>query len=223
MDEAIAWTYNNAWTQQDFKSCTWEDQPTLVTAKGGLECNSLIFNLWELKRRNAVLETGLWMYLETKTEKQQCEVNGNNEPGRRTKMQQKLNDRIQWQCEVNGNNEPGRRTEEKQNLSNRIQWQSEVGNGANLQYLQKGIVTENNEITVVKDLTYDLYAAVAAAKRGFSCVLDYTEKEKGIVTEINEIEEMKLAANEEIDKTEDEINGFEKQKHRFEKRKHEFE
>ena len=190
MDEAIAWTYNNAWTQQDFKSCTWEDQPTLVTAKGRPECNSLIFNVWELKRRNAVLETGLWMYLETKTEKQQCEVNGNNEPGRRTeekqnlsnriqwqsevngnnepgrrtKMQQKLNDRIQWQCEVNGNNEPGRRTEEKQNLSNRIQWQSEVGNGANLQYLQKGIVTENNEINVVKDLTYDLYAAVAAAK-----------------------------------------------------------
>jgi chromosome segregation ATPase len=124
---------------------------------------------------------------------------------------------------VNGNNEPGRRTEEKQNLSNRIQWQSEVGNGANLQYLEKGIVTENNEITVVKDLTYDLYAAVAAAKRGFSCVLDYTEKEKGIVTEINEIEEMKLAANEEIDKTEDEINEIKKQKHEPEKQKHEFE
>ena len=48
-----------------------------------------------------------------------------------------------------------------------------VGNGANLTYLEKGNVTLNNEVTVVKDLQYDLYAAVAAAKRGISCVLDY--------------------------------------------------
>jgi hypothetical protein len=51
-----------------------------------------------------------------------------------------------------------------------------VGNGANLKYLQKGLITKNNEVTVVKDLKYDLYAAVAAAKRGISCVLDYTHK-----------------------------------------------
>jgi hypothetical protein len=121
MDKAIAWTYNNAWTQQDFKSCTWEDQPTLVAAKGGPECNSLISNVWELKWRNAELETGLWMYLETKTEKQQCEVNGNNEPGRRTEEKQNLSNRIQWQSEVNGKNEPGRRTKMKQKLNDRIQ------------------------------------------------------------------------------------------------------
>ena len=39
--------------------------------------------------------------------------------------------------------------------------------------MEKGIVTPNNEVTVVKDLKYDLYAAVAAAKRGVSCVLDF--------------------------------------------------
>jgi hypothetical protein len=31
----------------------------------------------------------------------------------------------------------------------------------------------NNEVTVVKDLKFDLYAAVAAEKRGVSCVLDF--------------------------------------------------
>jgi hypothetical protein len=51
-----------------------------------------------------------------------------------------------------------------------------VGNGASLQYLQKGFITSGNEVTVVKDLQYDLYAAVAAAKRGVSCVLDFNSK-----------------------------------------------
>jgi hypothetical protein len=88
MDKTIEWTYNIAWTQQDFESCTREDQPTLAAAKGGPECNSLILNVWdlnpkhelkqhklqELKERNAELETGLWMYLETKTEKRKYEM-----------------------------------------------------------------------------------------------------------------------------------------------------
>jgi hypothetical protein len=51
-----------------------------------------------------------------------------------------------------------------------------AANGKNLSYLERGLITENNEITVVKDLKYDLYAAVSAAKRGVSCVLDFTEK-----------------------------------------------
>jgi hypothetical protein len=51
-----------------------------------------------------------------------------------------------------------------------------VGNGATLQYLQKGFITRGNEVTVVKDLQYDLYAAVAAAKRGVSCILDFNSK-----------------------------------------------
>jgi hypothetical protein len=53
-----------------------------------------------------------------------------------------------------------------------------VGNGAKLKYLERGIITQNNEVTVVKDLKYDLYAAVAAAKRGVSCVLDFSPNGK---------------------------------------------
>ena len=49
----------------------------------------------------------------------------------------------------------------------------QIASGANLQYLEKGSITLNNEVTVVKDLKFDLYAAVAAAKRGVSCVLDF--------------------------------------------------
>ncbi len=48
--------------------------------------------------------------------------------------------------------------------------------GATLKYLQKGMITSGNELTVVKDLQYDLYSAVAAAKRGVSCILDYNSK-----------------------------------------------
>ncbi len=48
-----------------------------------------------------------------------------------------------------------------------------VGNGANLKYLEKGFVTLSNEVTVFEDLKYDRRAAVAAAKRGVSCVLDF--------------------------------------------------
>jgi hypothetical protein len=48
-----------------------------------------------------------------------------------------------------------------------------VGNGANLKYLEKRMLTDNNEVTVVQALKYDLCAAVAAAKRGVSCILDF--------------------------------------------------
>jgi transposase InsO family protein len=41
--------------------------------------------------------------------------------------------------------------------------------------LQKGSITNGNEVTVVRDLQYDLYAAVAAAKRGISCILDFNK------------------------------------------------
>ena len=51
-----------------------------------------------------------------------------------------------------------------------------VGNGATLKYLQKGTITNGNELTVVKDLQYDLYSAASAAKRGISCILDYNSK-----------------------------------------------
>ena len=51
-----------------------------------------------------------------------------------------------------------------------------VGNGATLEYLKKGMLTKENEVTVVRDLQYDLYSAVAAAKRGVSCVIDFNSK-----------------------------------------------
>ncbi len=51
-----------------------------------------------------------------------------------------------------------------------------VGNGATLKYLQKRLITDGNELTVVQDLQYDLYAAVSAAKREISCILDYNSK-----------------------------------------------
>ena len=51
-----------------------------------------------------------------------------------------------------------------------------VGNGATLDYLQKGMLTNENEVTIVRDLQYDLYSAVAAAKRGISCVIDFNSK-----------------------------------------------
>jgi hypothetical protein len=40
--DLTAWTQNNAWTEQDFKFCTWGDQPTLAAAKGGPECGFLL-------------------------------------------------------------------------------------------------------------------------------------------------------------------------------------
>ncbi len=51
-----------------------------------------------------------------------------------------------------------------------------MDNGATLKYLQKGLITNANELTVVKDLQYDLYSAVSAAKRRISCILDYNHK-----------------------------------------------
>jgi transposase InsO family protein len=159
MDEKIAWTYNNAWTQQDFESCTWEDQPTSAAAKGGPECNSLILNVWnlkpkhnlkqqfdekvqELKERKTNGETGLWMYLDSGASRSV----------------------IQEQSPI------------RQHLTkvSATSGSCNVGNGAKLKYLERGIITQNNEVTVVKDLKYDLYAAVAAAKRGVSCVLDFS-------------------------------------------------
>ncbi len=44
------------------------------------------------------------------------------------------------------------------------------------------MITKGNELTVVQYLQYDLYAAVAAAKRGIHCVLDYNDKGTIIAT-----------------------------------------
>jgi hypothetical protein len=48
-----------------------------------------------------------------------------------------------------------------------------IGDGSPLHYLEKGKVTENLEVTVVKDLRYDLFSAVSAAKQGLTSIIDY--------------------------------------------------
>jgi hypothetical protein len=50
-----------------------------------------------------------------------------------------------------------------------------IGNGTPLQYIEKGSIKENIEITVVKDLKYDLFSAVSAAKQGLlvTSIIDY--------------------------------------------------
>jgi len=48
-----------------------------------------------------------------------------------------------------------------------------IGDGTPLHYLEKGKVTDNLEVTVVKDLKFDLFSAVNAAKHGLSSVIDY--------------------------------------------------
>ena len=48
-----------------------------------------------------------------------------------------------------------------------------IGNGEPLHYLQRGTINKQLEITVVKDLKYDLFSAVSAAKLGISSIIDY--------------------------------------------------
>ena len=48
-----------------------------------------------------------------------------------------------------------------------------VGDGASLQYVECGRLHDDNNFTVVEGLQFDLYAAVAAAKRGVSSVIDF--------------------------------------------------
>jgi hypothetical protein len=43
-----------------------------------------------------------------------------------------------------------------------------IGDGTPLQYIEKGNVRDNLEITVVKDLKYDLFSSVNAAKQGLT-------------------------------------------------------
>jgi transposase InsO family protein len=159
-NDVTAWTQNNVWTEQDFKSCTRGDQPTLA-ANGGPECGFLLneFNkqsaqisrqlnikIHELEERKANGEKGLWMFLDSGASRSVIQENS------------PIREHLINVSETNGS--------------------CNVGNGAKLKYLQKGLITKNNEVTVVKGLKYDLYAAVAAAKRGVSCVLDYSTNGK---------------------------------------------
>jgi transposase InsO family protein len=156
-NDVTAWTQTNAWTELDFKFSTWGDQPTFAAAQGGPGCDSLL-NVWDKSPNHA--------------------------------MKQQLDDKLKQLKESEANGETGlwmyldsgasrsviqEKSPIRPYLSNVTETDGScnVGNGANLKYLEKGMVTLNNEVTVVKDLKYDLYAAVAAAKRGVSCVLDF--------------------------------------------------
>jgi hypothetical protein len=48
-----------------------------------------------------------------------------------------------------------------------------ISNGTKLPYVETGTLTANNQATVVEGLEFDLYSAVAAAKRGISAVIDF--------------------------------------------------
>jgi hypothetical protein len=51
-----------------------------------------------------------------------------------------------------------------------------IGNGTPLQYIEKGQVKENLDITVVEDLKYDLFSSVSAAKQGLTSIIDFDLK-----------------------------------------------
>ncbi len=155
----IPWTTNNAWCEQDFRSCTRGDHPTSAAAKGGPECefffpvidlqpknakicDQLDAKIEELRERNANDDKGLWMYLDSGASRS---VIGEKSP---------IRPHLKNVAETDGS--------------------CQIASGANLKYLEKGSITLNNEVTVVKDLKFDLYAAVAAAKRGVSCILDFS-------------------------------------------------
>jgi hypothetical protein len=51
-----------------------------------------------------------------------------------------------------------------------------IGNGEPLQYLHRGSINDRLELTVVKDLKFDLYSVVSAAKQGISSIIDFDQK-----------------------------------------------
>jgi transposase InsO family protein len=155
--ESTNWSINNAWNEQDFKLCTRGDQPTL--AKGGPGCDFLL-NAW------TNLNDDMKNQLKAKT---------NELKERKEKGEAGL-----WMYLDSGASRSVIQEESpiRQYLSNvsTTTGSCNVGNGANLKYLERGTITKFNDVTVVQDLRYDLYAAVAAAKRGITCVIDFDEE-----------------------------------------------
>ena len=155
-EDISAWTQNNAWSKQDFELCTWGDHPTLSAQQGGPECDFLF----------TASASSIQHQLKLKT----AEVKGRKEKG----------DEGLWMYLDSGASrsvisETSPLITHLYNLKE-TNGSCNVGNGATLKYLQKGMITSGNELTVVQDLQYDLYSAVAAAKRGITCVLDYNSK-----------------------------------------------
>jgi transposase InsO family protein len=153
------WSENNYWTQSDFNLCTWEDQPACNANTVGPECD-FAFMTFSLKQNEQAIKEQFQMKLK--------DLNDSKAKG-----QHGLWMYLDSGASRSVIHEQSPIRPHLRNISPEY-GSCNVGNGANLQYLEKGSITENNTVTVVKDLKYDLYAAVAAAKRGVSCVLDYT-------------------------------------------------
>ncbi len=47
-----------------------------------------------------------------------------------------------------------------------------VGSGVKLPYVKSGVLPDHNPVTIVEGLHFDLFSAVASAKRGISAVID---------------------------------------------------
>jgi hypothetical protein len=146
------WTKNNYWSQMDFDRCTRGVQPAFSAEKGGPGCG-ILFNAWTLKDRPEI-KLKLAKKIQDLDERRESICNLDSEASRSV---------IQEKSPI------------RALLSNISETQGSCndGHGASLQYLEKGMLTNNNEVTVVQELKYDLYAAVAAAKGGVSCVLDF--------------------------------------------------
>ena len=153
------WTINNLWSELDFKLSTWEDHPSCEVATAGPECDFAL-TLFNYDKQNVQLQ------LKAKL-KELTDNKANGKEGLWMYLDSGASRSVIQE------HSPIR--EHLRNIAPAY-GSCSAANGKNLSYLERGLITENNEITVVKDLKYDLYAAVSAAKRGVSCVLDFTEK-----------------------------------------------
>ncbi len=54
-----------------------------------------------------------------------------------------------------------------------VQGSCSIGDGTPLEYIEKGLYNNTIDTTVVKDLHYDLFSSVSAAKLGLTSVIDY--------------------------------------------------
>jgi hypothetical protein len=73
------------------------------------------------------------------------------------------------------------------------------GDGTPIQYIEKGNITDNLEITVIKGLKYDLFSSVSAAKQGLTSIIDF-ELDSGKIALTLEIKPLALSrhlSNEE--------------------------
>jgi hypothetical protein len=136
---------------------TWGDHPTLK-AKGGPECDFLFNIYFSDENKQSIAKQRNEKMVELRKRK----ANGENDL---------------WMYLDSGTSrsviqEESPTRKHLLNLSETTS-SSHVGNGANLKYIGKGTITTDNEVTVVANLKYDLYAAVAAAKRGVTCVIDF--------------------------------------------------